>query len=112
MVAGRVRWRGDNVSDSVRRAAASAINELLGECVNDAKQNHPGWRNRTGNAEGSIRVIEPANPQSTTGRWGSVGVNYMRTLEYKRGRALQSAADRQYPTLGERIQRRLSGGGA
>ncbi len=103
------RWNGDKVKRKARRAAKDAINETIAEAVRHAKQNHPGWKNRTGTAEGSIRVIEFAHREGnrTVGLWGSIGVDYMIWLELKHGAALRSAGDATYPKLADHIRRAM-----
>jgi len=103
----RIDWRGRQVQQHVVAASAAGINDVLARSVGEAKGSHPGWRNRSGNAEGSIRVIDVATGASLVGRWGSVGVVYMRRLEFEHGAALRSAADVTYPTLSAAIRRRL-----
>lgn len=104
-------WKGALVSKRVGAASAAAINETLAECVAEAKNHHPGWKNITATAEGSVRVIEPASGAMLgariVGKWGSVGVDYMLFLEYLHGHALTQAAETQYPSLETRIGRRL-----
>ncbi len=104
------RWNGDNVKRKFRQAAKDAINQTMSEAVRHGKQNHPGWKNRTGTAEGSIRIIDFAHREGsrTVGRWGSVDVDYMIWLELKHGSALRSAGDATYPKLIDRIRRGLS----
>lgn len=109
MPKGGFNWKGAQVVRRVQAAAVAGVNETLGECVSEAKANHPGWVNRTTNAEGSIRVVQFAALAGAqiVGRWGSEGVAYMVYLEYLHGSALRSAADALYPTLATRIKRRI-----
>ena len=104
------KWFGDKVKRKVRRAAKDAINETMAEAVLHAKRNHPGWKNRTGTAEGSIRIIEFAHREGsrTVGLWGSIGVNYMIWLELKHGSALRSAGDATYSNFKDRIRAAMS----
>lgn len=102
-----LNWKGDACAREVREAAAYGINETLKRSVISAKQNHPGWQNRTANAEGSIRVQDVANAANLLGRWGSIGVKYMRRLEYEHGAALRNSADVNYPQLNDIIKGRL-----
>lgn len=103
----RNEWRGREVAEAVKRASAAGINEVIADCIGEAKGNHPGWQNRTANAEGSIRVIDVATGAQLVGRWGSVGVVYMRRLEFEHGSALRNAAGVKYATLGAAIRRRI-----
>lgn len=86
-----VNWRGKHVAANVRRAAAHALNDMGGELVREAKANHPGWRNQTGAAEGSIRLIQTATEGALQVIWGSVQIIYMRRLEFEHGGALRGA---------------------
>ena len=101
-----IDWKGEIVKEAAYRAAVVGINQTLAASVIQAKTNHPGWNNVTGNAEGSISITQPAKRQSTKvfGRWGSMAVNYMLILEIKRGAALRTAADITYKTLIKRIR--------
>ncbi len=106
------RWFGDKVKRKARRAAKDAINETMAEAVRHAKRkrNHPGWKNRTGTAEGSIRIIEFAHREGsrTVGLWGSIGVDYMIWLELKHGSALRSAGDATYSNFKDRLRAAMS----
>jgi len=105
----RVDWRGDNVARAMRAASKRGIDDTMAAATIEAKSNHPGWRNRTGTAEGSIKIITPAQEKGdgVEGQWGSQAVNYMIWLEILRGAALRSAADVQYPTLVSRIAQQM-----
>lgn len=111
----KINWKGDEVVRTVEAAAALGIDQTLSACVIDSKQNHTGWTNRTGAAEGSIRIIEQARGQGNqiVGKWGSIGIFYMLFLEFIHGSALRRSADRNYPTLKGRIKANLAAmGGA
>ena len=99
-------WNGDLIRNKVVAAAKTGINATLGASVIEAKSNHPGWRNRTGTAEGSVRVTQVAEQDGSrvTGRWGSLGVNYAIWLELKHGSFLRNSADKTYRTLASRIK--------
>ena len=101
-----IDWKGELVKEAAYRAAETGIDQTMAATVIEAKTNHPGWNNVTGNAEGSISITQPAKRQSTKvfGRWGSMAVNYMLILEIKRGAALRTAADITYKTLIKRIR--------
>jgi len=90
-------------------ASKRGIDDVLAAAVNEAKQNHPGWRNITGTAEGSMAIQQPAHEdrRGVVGRWGSMGVLYMIFLEILHGSALRHAADVTYPSLGRRIKEHL-----
>ncbi len=107
----RLNFKGKDVLKRMRRAAPMAINDTMAEATIEAKTHHPGWKNRTGNAEGSISLTEPAKRvgSRTRGRWGSRGVNYMLILELKRGSALRNAADVKYKKLPTHLRRHFKG---
>lgn len=104
-------WRGDQVVRAVEKAAKLGIDQTMSRCVIDAKQNHSGWNNRTGAAEGSMRMLQQAEPSGNQikGKWGSMGIFYMIWLELNHGSALRSSADRNYPSLKGRIKANLAG---
>ena len=105
----KLTWRGDQVVRAVTAAAKLGIDQTMSAAVIDSKQNHPGWRNRTGAAEGSMRTLQQAEERGALveGRWGSMGVGYMIWLELKNGSALRTSADRNYPALAGRIKRNM-----
>ena len=107
----RVNWKGAELNRRLRSAAAQGIDDTMAACTIDAKNSHPGWKNRTTNAERSIRTIDVARHDilGAVGRWGSTGVNYMLILEMKRGSALRLAAQANYPDLGRRIAFHMGG---
>ena len=104
-----LKWHADQVMARINKATAAGINETMGEAVHEAKANHPGWQNRTGTAEGSVKILGFANAKQGVieGRWGSLGVEYVEQLEFWHGAFLRSAADATYGTLKTRINRRL-----
>ena len=99
-------WNGDKVRAQVIAAAIHGVDKTMSEAVVQAKQNHPGWQNRTGTAEGSINVVAFAQDEGRTvrGTWGSADVDYMIWLELKHGSALRGAADQIYPRLAGHIK--------
>jgi len=100
-----LKWFGDRVIRQVQAAAVAGVNRTMSECVIEAKNNHPGWKNITGTAEGSIRIQQFARMlgHEAVGLWGSVNVKYFIWLELKYGAALRRAADRVYPKLKHNI---------
>lgn len=79
-----VRWFGKKVAKKVELAAKRAINFGLAGAVASAKNNH-SWTNRTGAAEGSVRIVETANRSFKgimTGLWGSVNEPHVLFLEF------------------------------
>jgi hypothetical protein len=94
-------------------AILAAMDDTTAAAAISAKQNHPGWRNRTGTAEGSLRM-EPARRHGRIfrGLFGSFDVAYFIWLEIgARGRpgdhTLRRAADAEFPKLGARLRARL-----
>lgn len=105
-----IEWRGRQVSQQVREAAAEAINTTIRAAARRARSS------RTGRAA-NIVVVDQATPESLNGRWGvppepqgdpffelfhEVGTAYLPGDAAKR-----RAADEQYPKLTGRIRRRL-----
>ncbi|MCQ4575416.1 MAG: hypothetical protein NOU37_09260 [Candidatus Brocadiales bacterium] len=106
-----IEWRGPEVKKAMDKAIRGAIDETTSKAVLFAKQNHPGWKNRSTVAEGSVRVQEFAHKISGhihKGVWGSVDVNYILKLEFNYGSFLRNAADKEYPGLVGRIRKRLA----
>ena len=102
-----LKWRGPRVEAKTVRAAKAGIDATMSQAAIYAKRNHPGWRNITSKAEGSIMLIQPAREQGTAvvGLWGSRNVLYMLWLELKHGSALRSSAAVNYPKLAENIRK-------
>ena len=100
-----VNWKAAELMRRVRSAAEKGIDDTMAASTIDAKNNHPGWKNISTNAERSMRIVAPAKHdiRGAVGRWGSTGVRYMLSLEYNRGSALRMAAQENYPSLGGRI---------
>ena len=101
-----LQWFGDQVLKKTRNKAIKGVNATMAEAVVTAKDNHPGWRNITSKAEGSIQILEGARQvgSAVQGMWGSRGVNYMIWLELNHGAALRNAASVTYPKLAENIR--------
>ena len=99
------KWNGDVLKDRARRASRFAIDQTMAQTVIEAKRNHPGWKNITSAAEGSVRIIRPARQSGrfTAGEWGSQGVNYVIFLELKHGSFLRNAAAVKYRTLRQNL---------
>lgn len=102
-------WNGDKVKKAVEKASIFGVNATMAATVLQARRNHPGWKNRTGLAEGSIRIQTFAKKSlgEIFGVWGSADVDYMIWLELKNGSALRNAADVIYPSLAGRIKKAL-----
>lgn len=91
-----------------------AINDTTARAAIFAKRNH-GWANRTGTAEGSIRMV-PARKVSATrfrGAFGSFDVHYFLFLELgtrfmRPDHTLRRAADAEFPKLGARLAGRAA----
>ena len=110
----RVEWKGDQIKRRVRAAATAAVNETVDAAADNARVSHE-WVNRTGQLEEEI-VAEHAdaadpNPTAsfgTTRRRGFFGLFHEEGTVHEFARPfLRPAADRQFPSLAERIRRRL-----
>ena len=108
----RLTWYGDVIKLRVGDAAKRGVDDTMAAAALSAKGNHPGWRNITTTAEGSVTIITPAHdvPGAVRGVWGSRGVNYVVWLELKHGAFLRNAAGQHYPSLGHRIAQHMGGG--
>lgn len=110
---GFVNWNGDEWKEKIKEAALKGIDQVLGQCVTEAKSDHP-WSNITGTAEGSIqmREAEEVSEGSFHGEWGSYDVNYFIFLELGTEKMspypiLRPTSDRLFPTLKDRIKENL-----
>ena len=99
-----VSYNGPRLTQRAQAASIAGLNETMDACVSEGKMNHRGWRNRTGLAEGSIKVLRRASAfgSKAGGSWGSFGCPYFIYLERRYG-TLRGAADVVYPTLGRRV---------
>ena len=110
----KVDWRGDTLLRRIRVAATEGVNETLEAAATDARSSHE-WRNRTGQLEEEIVTEDAhdtdANPTGsfgTTRRRGFYGLFHEEGTEHEFARPfLRPAADRQFPSLAQRIRRRL-----
>ena len=123
------KWRGPEVAAKVAKAARNGIDEVMSDCVGDAKEDAPV---ATASYQGSIRIVEPAEQvgDEIAGIWGSTDINYALALEtgdfsYLRGLApedtervatrrnkgnrgsLRKSADKNYGNLPGAIARRM-----
>ena len=106
-----LEWNGAAHKKKLTKAAIKGVNRTLKEAVQQAKENHPGWSNRSGKAEQSIKVVKSAEVDSkneVSGLWGSTEIFYMRWLEHTKGSALRQAGDDIYKRLGKNIKAHLS----
>lgn len=108
-----VEWHPERVVQFYEDQARMTMDDVMASAAIEAKRNHPGWRNRTGTAEGSIRA-DPAKVEgrSIFGRFGSFAVRYFIWLEIgARGRVgdftLRRAAGKEFPRYPERLMARL-----
>ena len=101
-----LKWNGPAVIAEVLKATKVGIDKTMADASIHAKQNHPGWKNVTSTAEGSVRPVQFAIQKgaSIVGVWGSVDVNYVIWLELKHGSFLRNAADVVYPQLKQNIK--------
>lgn len=106
----RMTWHGDEIKARLLAASKRGIDDTMAEATIEAKTHHPGWQNRTGTAEGSVRVVDAAHEdrKGVLGRWGSQGVNYVIWLELKYGSFLRNAASAVYPKLTARIRQHFA----
>lgn len=102
-------WHGDEIYKKILKAAERGMNKTMSDAVITAKSSHPGWRNQTGTAEGSIRVVKFAERrgQGSIGSWGSPDVNYTWWLELKHGSFLRMSAARNYPNIADHVKKAL-----
>ena len=100
-------WHGDEIFRMIEKSSEKGVNKVMAESVISAKQSHPGWKNRTGTAEGSVRIVKFSEKKGTTvsGTWGSADVAYTWWLELKHGSFLRMSASRNYGNLGKYIHR-------
>jgi hypothetical protein len=109
----KITWKGDALKAQIDKATESAVNETLDDAVAQAKSNHPGWKNETGNAEAGIRAEKAKKHGDGHYEGQLVGETpYDIFLEIgARGHAgdhtLRRAADVHFPKLGEKIKKRL-----
>lgn len=120
----RLDWRGKQLVEEVRAAARIAVNETVDAARDDAKETHdPEWVNRPtrwsklgGQLESEIGS-EHAHPgdRNPTGRFGFARRRGFYGLFHEVGTVhefekpvLRPTADRVFPTLSERIRRRLA----
>lgn len=106
-----MRWRGREVEDRVIRAAKLGIDATTAQMVKTAKRIHT-WKNRTGLAEGSIRMTpaEVKSDGSIVGEFGSFGVEYFIWLELGSSTqparpSLRPAFDQEAPNLVDNIRK-------
>ncbi len=98
-------WKGDGLKRVVKAAVRRGIDKTMSEAVIHAKNNHPGWQNRTATAEGSVRVHTFARGTGLiVGVWGSLQVNYVPNLEERHGHFLRGAAKEIYPRLARNLK--------
>lgn len=111
-----LKWYGAQVEARVMNAVRLSMDGVMADCVAGAKsQLYPGHGYKTGTLQGSIEM-RPAKRQGLSGLlgvWGSFNVLYAIYVEV--GTALttglnflRGTADIIYPTLADRVRRRLS----
>lgn len=125
----RLDWQGKRLAEQVRAAARLAVNETVDQARDDAKQTHdPMWVNRPtkwskegGQLEEEIasKHADPASqkvygpdPVASFGfarRRGFYGLFHeVGTVHEFAKPVLRPTADRVFPTLADRIRRRLA----
>ena len=105
----KLRWNGKQVSKNVEAAAKRGIDKTMAAAVISAKRGHGGWKNRTGAAEASVRIVQFAKRyrKGAVGIWGSADIDYVIWLELKHGSFLRNAAARNYRRLAANIRAAL-----
>lgn len=109
----KLDWHPERVTRAIETEARGAMDDTMAAASIEAKRNHPGWRNRTGTAEGSIRAdATKVEGRTIIGRFGSFAVRYFIWLEIgARGRAgdytLRRAAGKEFPAYPQRLIARL-----
>jgi hypothetical protein len=127
----RVDYRGRELIENVRAAARIAVNETVDAARDDAKATHdPEWVNRptrwskeggqleeeivSKHADPASQKIGGPNPSGSFGftkKRGFVGLFHEEGTVHERIKpVLRPSADRIFPTLLERIRRRLARG--
>jgi len=110
----RFDWNGDDFVARVEQAAREAVDETVDAARDDAALSHE-WINRDGQLQEEIvsEHADPADPNpsgkfGTTRRRGFYGLFHEEgtVREFERP-FIRPAADRQFPTLADRIRRRL-----
>ena len=102
-----LEWLGDGIEKRVEGASKRAIDRTTEAAAEFARQNHPGWKNVTGQAEASIGT-NPARLQRRRIRGNVTGgageAYYLMILEVKKGAALRTAADVNFPEVAGRLE--------
>lgn len=100
-------WLGDKLEKRVEGASKRAIDRTTEVTAEYARSHHPGWKNVTGAAEGSIGT-NPARLQKRQIRGNVTGGEgdafYLLILEVKNGSALRNAADVNFPDVARRLE--------
>lgn len=98
----------------INQAVIKGGNDTLAQSVIQAKQNHPGWKNVTGAAEGSIalRGMQESGGGHFKGQFGSYGVIYFKWLEigterHNADHTIRRAADVTFPHVWENVRKYL-----
>lgn len=100
-------WLGDDIRKRVERASKASIDRTTEATVEYFRDHHPGWKNVTGTAEGSVGT-NPARLQkrrivgNVTG--GAGEAYYLLILEVKNGSALRNAADATFAEVGPNLE--------
>lgn len=131
-----LKWEGEALRAKLDRASKSGVNTTMAACILHAKANHgPGahgaqrFESQRGklssaaNLERSVRIVKQARRvgRAVVGRWGSIGANYAKRIEFgfqgqdALGRTVNApaypflfpAARAEYPKLAKRIKAAL-----
>ncbi|HEV8655635.1 MAG TPA: hypothetical protein VGR85_09010 [Candidatus Limnocylindria bacterium] len=105
----RLNWRGDEVLQRVRAATVQGMDDFAATAAETAMHDHPGWQNRTGQAQRSLRAV-PARIVAG-GVKGAVGFGIARGffLEFTtRGHPGDRTVNRAVERLGRSLVRRIA----
>ncbi len=88
-------WKGDQVLNKMRVAAAVGVDKVMSDCVRDAKRVH-AYENRDGFLEASTQITKPATTNGLTvkGNWGATA-NYALFVEIGTSRIGSTAFQRE-----------------
>lgn len=100
-------WLGEGIEKRVETASKRAIDRTTEATAQYARDHHPGWKNITGTAEGSIGT-NPARLQKRIIRGNVTGgagdAFYLLILEVKNGSALRNAGDVTFPEVAANLE--------
>jgi hypothetical protein len=105
----RLIWNGDQLLARIHAAERTAIEHAAEAGAEHARQDHPGWHNRTGAGERSIQAMAPRTTPTSVA--GAVGFAIRPVRFQDRGfrshpgdRGIERAVDREVRTLADRLR--------